>query len=114
MSAQAHLALGRYQEALSAARPLAEAPGGREAAKIVAAAYAGLKDWAAAVAVLEKLMVEATEASVLSLAGECYIRLGQPGKALPLLRKSLDIEPDQPAVKDLLQNAQAGIKPPSS
>ena len=54
-------------------------------------------------------MVEATEANVLSLAGECYIRLGQPEKALPLLRKSLDIEPDQPAVKDLLQNAQAGI-----
>ncbi len=114
LSAQAHLGLGRYQEALTAARPLAEAPGGREAAKIMAAAHAGLKDWTSAVAILEKLMAEATEASVLNLAGECYLRLGQPEKALPLLRKSLDIDPDQPAVKDLERNAQAGIKPPSS
>ena len=114
LSAQAHLGLGRYQEALTAARPLAEAPGGREAAKIMAAAHAGLKDWTSAVAILEKLMAEATEASVLNLAGECYLRLGQPEKALPLLRKSLDIDPDQPAVKDLVRNAQAGIKPPSS
>ena len=114
LSAQAHLALGRYQEALTAARPVAESSGGREAAKIMAAAQAGLKDWTSAVAILEKLMAEATEASVLSLAGECYLRLGQPEKALPLLRKSLDIDPDQPAVKDLVRNAQAGIKQPSS
>ena len=114
LSAQAQLALGRYQEALTAARPLAEAPGGREAAKIMAAAHAGLKDWTSAVAILEKLMAEATEASVLNLAGECYLRLGQPEKGLPLLRKSLEIDPDQPAVKDLVRNAQAGIKQPSS
>jgi len=110
LSAQAHFALGRYQEALTAARPLAEAPGGSEAAKIMAAAHAGLKEWALAVAYLEKLMAEATEVSVLNLAGECYIHLGQSDKALPLLQKSLDIDPHQPAVKDMIRSAQAGLK----
>jgi tetratricopeptide (TPR) repeat protein len=114
LSAQAYLALGRYPEALTAARPVAEAPGGREAAKIMAAAHAGLKDWASAVAILEKLMTEATETSVLNLAGECYLHLGQPEKALPLLRKSLDMDPGQPAVKDLVQKAHTGLRQPPS
>ncbi|OGD22459.1 MAG: hypothetical protein A2W03_02530 [Candidatus Aminicenantes bacterium RBG_16_63_16] len=110
LAAQALFALGRYQEALTAARPLAEAEGGREAAKIAAAAHAALKEWTAAVAFLEKLMAEATEVSVLNLAGECYLHLGQPEKALPLFQKSLAIDPDQPAVKELIRNAQDGLK----
>ena len=110
LSAQALFALGRYQEALTAARPLAEAPGDREAAKIMAAAHAALKEWTAAVAYLEKLMAEATEVSVLNLAGECYLHLGQPEKALPLFQKSLEIDSNQPAVKELIRRAQDGTK----
>ena len=55
-------------------------------------------------------MAEATEVSVLNLAGECYLHLGQPEKALPLFQKSLAIDPDQPAVKELIRNAQDGLK----
>jgi tetratricopeptide (TPR) repeat protein len=76
----------------------------------MAAAYAGLKDWTSALGYLDKLLAEATEVSTLNLAGECYVRLGQPAKALPLLQKSLEINPDQPAIKDLARAAQTGIK----
>jgi GWxTD domain-containing protein len=110
LTAQALYALGRYEEALTAARPLADAAGGREAAKVMAAAYAARKDWTSALGYLEKLLTEATEVSVLNLAGECYVRLGQPEKALPLLQKSLEINPDQPAIKDMAQGAQAKTK----
>ncbi len=110
LAARALLALGRFRESLEAAGPLAEAPGGREAAKIMAAAHAGLKDWTSAIVLLEKLMTEATETAVLNLAGECYIHLGQPEKALPLLQKSLDIDPGQSAVRELIRRARAGSK----
>jgi GWxTD domain-containing protein len=110
LAAQSLFALGRYDEALSAARPLADAAGGREAAKVMAAAYAARKDWSSALGYLEKLLAEATEVSVLNLAGECYIRLGQPEKGLPLLQKSLEMNPDQPAIKDLERSARAGTK----
>jgi GWxTD domain-containing protein len=108
--AQAFYGLHRYQEALTAAQPLAGGADFREALKIMAASYAGLKDWAGALVPLEKLLAEATEVSVLSLAGECYFHLNQPEKALPLLEKSLEIEPNQPAVKELLQRVEAKIK----
>lgn len=114
LSAQALFALGRYREALTTARPLAEAPGGRDAAKIMAAAHAGLKEWSLAIPYLEDLLSQATEASLLNLAGECYIHLGQPEKALPLLRKSLEIDADQPAVKALIESAKAGTQPPTN
>ncbi len=78
----------------------------------MAASYAGLKDWTSALTYLEKLLTEATEVSVLNLAGECYIHLGQADKALPLLQKSLEISPDQPAVKSLLESVQPRVKPP--
>jgi tetratricopeptide (TPR) repeat protein len=108
--AQALYGLGRYKEALTAAQPLAEAGDPREALKIMAASYAGLKDWVRALVPLEKLLAEATEVSVLNLAGECYLNLNQPEKALPLLQKSLEIEANQPAVKELARKAESKVK----
>ena len=113
LEAQSLFALGRYEGAISAAKPLADAAGGREAAKVVAAAYAARKDWALALVYLDKLLAEATEVSVLNLAGECHLRLGRPEKALPLLQKSLEINPDQPAIKELERKAQAQSPAPS-
>jgi tetratricopeptide (TPR) repeat protein len=82
----------------------------REAAKVLAAGYAALKDWASALGYLNKLLAEATEVSVLNLAGECQLNLGRPDQALPLLQKSLQLDPNQPTVKTLLEKARAGIK----
>ncbi len=103
-------ALGRYQDSLAAVIPVYEATKSREAAKIIAADYAGLKDWSSALVYLEKLMTEATETSVLNLAAECYINLNQPERALPLLEKSLEIDPNQPAIKALEEKAKKGSR----
>jgi predicted Zn-dependent protease len=70
---------------------------------------AGLKDWSAALATLEKLMAEATEVSVLNLAAECHMALGHPDRALPLLQKSLALAPDQPAVRAMEEEAKKRI-----
>jgi tetratricopeptide (TPR) repeat protein len=76
----------------------------------MAADYAALKNWESALVYLEKLLAEATEVSVLNLAGECQLNLGRPGQAVPLLQKSLELDPNQPSVKALLEKARAGIK----
>jgi tetratricopeptide (TPR) repeat protein len=99
-------ALGDYRESLAAVVPAYEATGDREAAKVIALDYAGLKDWASAVGYLEKLMAEATEVGVLNLAAECYLNLNQPEKALPLLQKSLSLVPSQPEAKALEARAK--------
>jgi GWxTD domain-containing protein len=103
-------ALGRYQDSLRTLKAAAEAELSREAGKVIAADYAALKDWASALPYLEKLMAEATETSVLNLAGECQLNLGRPDQASSLFQKSLEIDPNQPAVKALLERARAGIK----
>lgn len=93
--------LGLFKESLAHAVPLYERAPDREAAKVIALDYAGLKDWNSALSHLEKLMAEATEVPVLNLAAECHLALDRPEKALPLLQKSLSLVPDQPAVKAL-------------
>ena len=103
-------ALGRYQDSMNVLKAVEEAGLSREAAKVMAADHAALKDWASALAYLEKLLAEATEVSVLNLAGECHLNLGRPGQALPLLQKSLELDPNQPSVKALLEKARAGVK----
>jgi len=103
-------ALGRHQDSIDTLKAAEEAGWSREAAKVMAASYAALKDWASALTFLEKLLAEATEVSVLNLAGECYLKSGRPDQALPLLKKSLELDPNQPAVRELIEKAQAGIK----
>ncbi len=73
---------------------------------MIALDYAGLKAWASALVYLEKLMQEATEVAVLNLAAECYLNLSQPEKALPLLQKSLQLDPSQPRIKELEAKAK--------
>ena len=93
--------LGRFQDSLSQALALYERVPDREAAKVIALDYAGLKDWTSAVGYLERLLAEATEVSVLNLAAEGYLNLGRPEKALPLVQKSLALLGNQPAALEL-------------
>ena len=81
----------------------------RESGKLLAANYARLKNWASALVYLEKLLETATELSVLNLAAECYINLSQPEKALPLLQKSLDIDPNQIKINELIEKIKRRI-----
>jgi GWxTD domain-containing protein len=113
--AKTFYALGRYKDSLAIIFPIYQATQDREAAKIIAVNYAGLEDWSSALIYLEKLMEQATEISVLNLAAECYLNLKQPEKALPLLRKSLELNPNQDKIKELekkakkLQGQEAGF-----
>jgi GWxTD domain-containing protein len=106
-------ALGRHQDSLAVLKPLEATEMSGEAAKVIAADYAALKDWSSALVYLEKLLAEATELSVLNLAGECHLNLGRPDQALSLFQRSLEINPDQPAVKALVEKAREAIKRPS-
>jgi GWxTD domain-containing protein len=106
LQAKAFFALNRNREALAAAVPVYEATKSREAGKVAAAAHAALKDWPAALTVLEELLRDATEVSVLNLAGECHLNLNRPERALPLFEKSLQLVPDQPAIKALVEKSR--------
>ena len=106
-------ALGHFQDSLTLIFPVYQASQGREAAKIIAVNYAGLKDWSSALIYLEKLMEQAVEISVLNLAAECYINLNQPGKALPLLQKSLELNPSQPHIKELEKKTKKLLEYPT-
>jgi GWxTD domain-containing protein len=103
-------ALGQFENSLTIIFPLYQATQDREAAKIIAVDYAGLKDWSAALIYLEKLMEEATEITVLNLAAECYLNNNQPEKALPLIRKSLQLNPNQAAIKELEKQAKKRLE----
>lgn len=107
--AKSFFGLGRYKESLGQALPLYERAPDREAAKVIALDYAALKDWNSALTYLDKLMAEATEVPVLNLAAECQLALDRPDRALPLLQKSLALEPDQPAVKALEEKTRKRV-----
>ena len=101
LSAKSLYALKQYKDSLTVVFPVYHATQNREAAKIIAVNYAGLQDWTTALVYLEKLMEQAAEISVLNLAAECYLNLNQPEKALPLLQKSLELNPNQARIKEL-------------
>lgn len=93
-------ALGQFKDSIAVVLPFFQKTQDNEAAKIIAVNYTGLKDWSASLVYLEKLLEHALELSVLNLAAECYINLNQPEKALPLLKKSLELYPNQQQILD--------------
>lgn len=111
--ARIFFARGLWQKSLNTAIPIFDKTRDREAGKTIAAAYAELKDWTSALAYLEDLMKEAQEIPVLNLAAECYLNTGRPAKALPLLEKSLKLNPKQPDIRKKVQTAREAIKFPS-
>jgi GWxTD domain-containing protein len=102
--------LGKFAESIAAVEPVYRARQDRDAAKIMALDRSSLGQWAEAVRLCDELLRDSTEVSVLNRAGEGYVRLDQPDKALPLLKKSLELVPGQPAIKALLDKAEKAIK----
>jgi len=100
----------QYDESLNIAITLYKATQNREAAKIIAANYSALENWSQSLVYLEKLLEEATELGILNLAAECYLNLEQPKKALPLLQKSLKLNPNQPKIKELEEKTKNKIR----
>jgi tetratricopeptide (TPR) repeat protein len=103
-------ALHQYQDSIKTVAPLYGSAGERESGKLLAANYAALKDWTRALDFLEKLMAQAKEVSVLNLAAECYLNINQPEKALPILRESLTLNPNQPSIRKLEADTQNQLK----
>jgi GWxTD domain-containing protein len=99
-------ALGRFEDSISVGELLYESAQNRETAKLMALNYFGLSEWAKALFYLEKLLEEALEINVMNLAAECYLNLNQPEKALPLIQKSLELDPNQDKVKELEKRAK--------
>jgi GWxTD domain-containing protein len=108
--AKALYGLKDFKDSLAMIAPVYEATRDREAAKVMAQDYAGLEDWSSALVYLKDLLKQATELGVLNLAGECLIRLGRADEALPLLRKSLELDPRQDEVRKLIDQAQKAIQ----
>ncbi|MFW6159780.1 MAG: GWxTD domain-containing protein [Acidobacteriota bacterium] len=104
--AQTLFALHKYEEALSIALPLYEDSGERDAGKVIAASYGSLGDWQKAADYLEQLLAKATEVSLLNLAGEAYYNLNLPEKSLFYLKKSLELQPDQPDIIKLKEQIE--------
>lgn len=107
--AKSFFGLGSYNESLALAIESFQKTSDREAAKVIALCYAGLKNWPQAIVYLEKLMEQATEIPVLNLAAECYLENGQPDKALAVIRKSLVLLPGQPSLRQLEEKAKKMI-----
>jgi len=103
-------ALKQFKDSLTVVFPVYHATQNREAAKTIAVNYAGLEDWYTALVYLEKLMEQAAEISVLNLAAECYLNLNQPEKALPLLQKSLELNPNQVKIKELEEKTKKRLE----
>jgi GWxTD domain-containing protein len=110
LSAKSLYALKQYKNSLTVVFPAYHATQNREAAKLIAVNYAGLEDWSTALVYLEKLMEQAAEISVLNLAAECYLNLSQSEKALPLLQKSLELNPNQARIKELEEKTKKSLE----
>jgi GWxTD domain-containing protein len=102
--------LTRFRDSLDLLVPLHDASGDRQAAKVIALDFAGLKDWSSALVYLDKLLAGATEIGVLNLAGECRLNLGQADQALPLFQKSLSLDPAQAAIRALEEKARRALE----
>ncbi len=42
-------------------------------------------------------------ASLMNLLGDCYLAQGKTGEALAAFAKSLELSPDQPAIRDKVE-----------
>ncbi len=100
----------QYKDSLTIVFPVYHATQNREAAKIIAVNYAGLEDWSTALVYLEKLMEQAAEIIILNMAAECYLNLSEPEKALPLLQKSLKLDPNQARIKELEEKTKKRLE----
>lgn len=108
--AQTLFALGEHNQSLEVAQSIHQSTQNREASQIIAKNYAAQEKWTQALSYLEKLLREAQEIEMLNLAARCYLNLDQPHNALPLLQKSLKLNPQQQTIKDLEEKTKKQLK----
>ena len=99
--AKSFYGLGRFRETVDNAVIVYGRTGDKDTAKVLALGHFGLREWDKALVYLDRISAEATEIPVLNLAAECHMNLGRYDQALALLKKSLSLVPDQPAIREL-------------
>ena len=102
MLAKTYYALKNYRNSLSIIFPLYGKTKNLEAIKLIALNYYYLKDFRSAVKYLEEVLQKSTEVNVINLTADCYIKLGEKEKAIYLIKKSLELNPSQENLKNLL------------
>jgi GWxTD domain-containing protein len=89
------------------------APGRFEVLRILGQAYFHRKDYAKSAELLEKaIALRRPEEAVLNILAISHHELGNDGRAIEILERSLASNPDQPPVKDLLEKLKAGTSGP--
>jgi GWxTD domain-containing protein len=108
--AEAHIRAGRADPALELLLPMEEAlPQQYEVIAGIGYAYYLKVDYPRAVAYLERAMgLRPADTTLLNALGESYLKVGSSEKAKPLFERSLDMNPDQEAVRQLLAAADKG------
>jgi len=102
MLAKTYYALKNYRNYLSIIFPLYGKTKNLEAIKLIALNYYYLRDFRSAVKYLEEVLQKSTEVNVINLTADCYIKLGEKEKAIYLIKKSLELNPSQENLKNLL------------
>ncbi len=104
--AQTYLALEEYQKIESVLLPFLNRP---EVPKyellfIMGKAYENRKEFKKAIEVFDKAISHyGLNIHLLNSIGECHFRLGETNEALAAFEKSLEISPDQPQIKKIVE-----------
>jgi tetratricopeptide (TPR) repeat protein len=102
--ARARLLDGRPDAALAALRDVTQS---REAEMVRGSALSQNGDWAGAAAAFERASAGATPApALLTALGTAQLRAGRAGDAVKTLERSLQLKPDQPDIRHLLDEAR--------
>jgi GWxTD domain-containing protein len=104
--AQAYVALGEYQKIESVLLPFLNQPEPPkyELLFIMGKAYQSREEFRKAVEVFDKAISHyGLNIHLLNTIGECHFRLGERNEALAAWQKSLEINPDQPQIKKIVE-----------
>jgi tetratricopeptide (TPR) repeat protein len=108
--AHAYLSRGHTSRALELLAPLeASFPQQYEVVAGLGLVYSRTSEDEKAISHLERaLALRLPDAALLNALGESYRRLGNRDRAIELFQRSLDLDPDQPAVRETLASLSTG------
>jgi tetratricopeptide (TPR) repeat protein len=100
--ARVYFSLKDFENAKAVLLPLLESPeSSYDTYWLLGKTHQSLKEFDRAVAVYNRTLSHfGTNTNLLNSLGECYHALGKTGEALLAWNKSLEINPDQPEIKE--------------
>jgi len=104
--AQTNFYMKKYKEALDILLPFSEmGKNNYEFNYLMAKTYQALSEYDRAIKILDDAVLQfGLNVSLLNSLGECYIQLGNREEALGALEKSLEINPNQEKIEDLVRS----------